>query len=194
MIERLFRGKRTDNGEWVKGYYGVFKNTHQIFVPFTAEEEMENEGHFLSAIGGLWFAVIPESVGQYTGLTDYSNKNKQIFEGHIIQCRHEWHYNTIGDIELLFNEEVKEDNKDFFEQEIKGAYGKHTENGHLSKRYYYYRNYVVEWYAPNGRYRLRNKSVFYDLTSSFIINHECKVIGSLHDNPELLKGNEKKCT
>lgn len=39
MCEILFRGKRIDNGEFVFGYVGVFKEKTEIYVPFTEEEE-----------------------------------------------------------------------------------------------------------------------------------------------------------
>ena len=89
MREYLFRGKRIDNGEWVEGYFGVFKGIPQIYVPFTEEEEKENEGHIFSAIGGLWHTVVLESVGQYTGMTEFVFKdrsyNKPLFEGDIVE-------------------------------------------------------------------------------------------------------------
>ena len=83
MREILFRGKRVDNGEFAYGYVGVFKGTTQIYVPFTEEEEKENEGHIFSVIGGLWHTVIPETVSQFTGLTD--KNDKKIFEGDIVE-------------------------------------------------------------------------------------------------------------
>lgn len=75
MREILFRGKRTDNVEWVKGFYVCIPDTHYIMT-----------GKFDSLTNGIInseaYKVDPSTVGQFTGLED--KLGTKIFEGDVI--------------------------------------------------------------------------------------------------------------
>jgi uncharacterized phage protein (TIGR01671 family) len=93
MREILFRGKRKDNGEWIEGFYVC--NRYSIGF---AKEPAIYENHYIYTKridSEKWFKtiqveVIPETVGQFTGLTDKKN-GKKIFEGDIVKiCSSNW--------------------------------------------------------------------------------------------------------
>ena len=127
MREVLFRGKRTDNGKWVKGYlYITHIGSHEI-GSYDAEINIER----------LTFDVIPETVGQYTGLTD--KNGVRIFEGDIVSL-------------------VKHDSLIYK---------------------------VV--YVP-CRYELVNSKGVNCFVLDIYKSENIEVIGNIHDNPELLGG------
>jgi uncharacterized phage protein (TIGR01671 family) len=89
MRKILFRGKRTDNGEWVCGYYVLRKRPyfkdkgvnfeHIIYDNLVIDDF--NDKQFVDTIP-ITYSVDPETIGQYTGLTDMNDR--KIFEGDII--------------------------------------------------------------------------------------------------------------
>lgn len=66
MREILFRGKRIDNGEWIEGSLWVHLNKPYI----------------MTTANVVGYEVIPETVGQYTGL---NVRGEKVFEGDIVK-------------------------------------------------------------------------------------------------------------
>lgn len=136
MREIIFRGK-TDKGEWVQGlyyhqteFYGEQCSFHYIIESC---DELEDNMMYVSRVD-------PETVGQYTGLTD--KNGTKIFEGDIVSIS--------GD--------------------FKGIY-------------------TCVWEEHHFDYEFENKTMRFCLAC--VYSDDIKVIGNIHDNPELLKGGEE---
>ena len=88
MREILFRAKLADEDTWVEGSLVVWKGDTMIYTD-------RGFPHFMGN-----FLVEPETVGQFTGLTD--KNGKKIFEGDIVKYP-DTYLSWLGDVDVKGN-------------------------------------------------------------------------------------------
>ena len=151
MREILFRGKRIDNGEWVEGAYCKHDT---VKICFSSDDPKTKHLIITDGFCDWGFEppltgceVDPETIGQYTGLTD--KNGKRIFEGDIVA--QSWY-------------DFNEPTDDSFGEVV----------------------YVVG--DCSFSVLDSNKNEITSLGQGFSYHWEIEVIGNIHDNSELLKG------
>lgn len=160
----LFRGKRLDNGEWACGSLVSFENGEKAILPSTAIVFKQRGTTTICC--NECYGVDPTTVGQYTGLTD--KNGVRIF---------------VGDI--LCDDDPEDPSGEYLPVFGRVCFGEYhnTFNGgdgaHIG--------FFVEWEG--------NEDDDYSKTFRKDLGHwvkypHCDVRGNIHDNPELLGGNE----
>lgn len=98
MMEYLYKGKCSNNGAWIEGLPFIRKDTMgNIIDAFIIQDIYEQvsygQKYIRSDLNKECFRVIPETIGQYTGVLDI-NKNK-IFEDDIVKFTSEIDFEEI---------------------------------------------------------------------------------------------------
>lgn len=151
MREILFRAKSDISKLWEYGFLVI------------RHDDYENKRALIIKEDGANFIVIPQTVGQYTGLTD--KNGKKIFEGDIVK--------------QTFETTIKIDSYDYMDiwgYDIGEAIITPSK-GACIKNPYQHREEDGEVVMKYEKTKMRKN----------IVSYRCEVIGNIYDNPELLE-------
>lgn len=158
MREYLFHGKRLDNGEWVEGFLVENEDdVYRAFIVSSARWEVDADGD-TDLMETQVFEVDPETVGQFTGLTD--QKGTRAFTDSVIKYSGEYGHVVYGVVRFGEIPPVVGVNADHI-----GFYIEWQNDG---------ANMWNEWWRNDLKYWLAESL--------------CEIIGNRWDNPELLEG------
>lgn len=161
MREILFKAKRKENGEWVEGYYlNVAKINH-----FICTGKIKLDGAVKGILAPEMYAIAPDTLCQYTGLTD--KNGKKIWENDILIG----HGNDRDLSKVVFGKFYVIDVEIL--RRVDEVIGWHTE--------------VIETDALS---KCEPFCLPMPLTDFYIERSEFEVYGNIFDNPELLEVEE----
>lgn len=163
--EILFKGKVKYNGnyfisgDWVEGSLIIKASSTFIYVI-----ELDAFGNIIREIE---VEVVPETICQFTGLTDIDKV--KIFEGDILSIKEFW------------NNGISSEERDVFElDELKGVLRK---------------EYISDVIVEDGCFVVKTTDDFYDTFIVVLAGNqkhsqpifESKIIGNIHDNPKFVQ-------
>lgn len=158
--EILFRGKRIDNCEWVEGVYFPSKDGDALICTnIVAGTPVDETGICIAR------SVDPDTVGQYTGLTD--KNGKKIFEGDIVVWTSKV-MRLIGNYTYCFD--------GYHEGDVLKVVC--NEVGFMLDRL---DDSIPD--VPNGSSKIDNYAFWF-------FHRLLEIIGNIHDNPELIDGEQ----
>lgn len=154
MREILFKAKRLDNGEWVQGL--LFSRWYDGIETLCISTEPINANDYGEIIGD-WYMIDPETVCQFTGMTDFSRK--KVFDGDILNVRDE----TLGDHQFVVRF---------------GNCGGVKNVNHMVGYYGFFFEGYGEKTKDEIKHGLRDDPVFW------LAELLCEVIGNIHDKDD----------